>query len=166
MTVLVDEVIGGRGGGAAGRFAAVSAPRVRRSRRREQALRRPAGGARVLSRVRTGARMLSTVRTCARACLVECPVSRAGLLAAGFAMFAVIAFSGTVLAQMVDSMAPAVPDRTAVVSVGAGESLWDVARQNAPGSDPQAVVDRIAELNDLQGGAVPAGASLVVPAGR
>ncbi|MCP2253364.1 hypothetical protein LY13_002114 [Prauserella aidingensis] len=59
----------------------------------------------------------------------------------------------------------AVPADTAVVSVGAGESLWDVAESAAPEADPAAVVARIRELNDLAEGAVSAGVPLVVPVG-
>lgn len=156
MTVLVDEVIGRRGDGVFERFDGAPAPRIRRSGRRARALRRPAHGVRILPGVRRRA----------RACMVERRMSPGSLVVVGLAVFAVVAFSGTVLAQMADGMAPAVPAKTAVVSVGASESVWDVARQYAPGSDPRAVVDRIVELNDLHGGAVPAGASLVVPVGR
>ncbi|MBB3052639.1 hypothetical protein FHS23_003673 [Prauserella isguenensis] len=58
-----------------------------------------------------------------------------------------------------------VPADTAVVSIGAGESLWDVAASAAPEADPAAVVSRIRELNDLASGAVRAGTPLVVPVG-
>lgn len=46
-----------------------------------------------------------------------------------------------------------------------GESLWVVAKRVAPGHDPRAVIDQIADLNDLDSGAVQAGQLLVVPAG-
>ncbi|PWV74623.1 LysM domain-containing protein [Prauserella marina] len=59
-----------------------------------------------------------------------------------------------------------VPSGTAVVSVEAGDTLWDVAERTAPGSDPAAVVARIQELNGLGGADVVAGTPLVVPAGR
>ncbi len=45
-----------------------------------------------------------------------------------------------------------------------GESLWAIAKRVAPGHDPRAVIDQLAELNDLQGRAVQAGQALVVPA--
>lgn len=45
-----------------------------------------------------------------------------------------------------------------------GESLWAVAKRVAPGHDPRAVIDQIADLNDLDSSAVQAGQLLVVPA--
>lgn len=45
-----------------------------------------------------------------------------------------------------------------------GESLWAVAKRVAPGHDPRAVIDQIADLNDLGSSAVQAGQLLVVPA--
>jgi hypothetical protein len=57
----------------------------------------------------------------------------------------------------------AVPDRTAVVWVEPGESLWQVAERSAPGYNTEAVVARIRELNELPGGAVLAGQALQVP---
>jgi hypothetical protein len=45
-----------------------------------------------------------------------------------------------------------------------GESLWAVAKRVAPGHDPRAVIDQIADLNDLDSSAVAAGQLLVVPA--
>jgi hypothetical protein len=44
-----------------------------------------------------------------------------------------------------------------------GESLWAVAKRVAPGHDPRGVIDRIAELNNLQSSALQAGQLLVVP---
>ncbi|RSM75837.1 LysM peptidoglycan-binding domain-containing protein [Kibdelosporangium aridum] len=56
-----------------------------------------------------------------------------------------------------------VPDRTAVVWVQPGETLWDVAERTAPGYNPEAVVARIHELNDITGNTVLAGQALQVP---
>ncbi|MDV6014487.1 LysM peptidoglycan-binding domain-containing protein [Haloechinothrix sp. LS1_15] len=59
-----------------------------------------------------------------------------------------------------------VPQRTTVVTVAEGESLWDIARTHAPASDPRAVIDRIRELNSTVGadaGAVEIGSVLTVP---
>lgn len=56
-----------------------------------------------------------------------------------------------------------VPDRTAVVWVQPGETLWDVAERSAPGYNPEAVVARIHELNDITGNTVLAGQALQVP---
>ncbi|WP_083665866.1 LysM peptidoglycan-binding domain-containing protein [Saccharomonospora sp. CUA-673] len=57
-----------------------------------------------------------------------------------------------------------IPSGTAVVSVGVGESLWDVAARTAPDAEPSAVVAKIQELNNMTGGGVAAGMPLVVPA--
>lgn len=58
------------------------------------------------------------------------------------------------------------PVETAVVQVGAGETLWDVAQRVAPESDPRAVVERIRQLNGIEGSAVQPGQQLWVPDGR
>jgi hypothetical protein len=44
-----------------------------------------------------------------------------------------------------------------------GESLWAVARRVAPGHDPRAVIDQIADLNGLQTSELRAGQLLVIP---
>ncbi|HEU0088969.1 MAG TPA: LysM peptidoglycan-binding domain-containing protein [Pseudonocardiaceae bacterium] len=59
-----------------------------------------------------------------------------------------------------------IPAETAVVQVGAGETVWDVAQRVAPGSDPRAVVERIRQLNGMSGSAVQPGQRLQVPDGR
>jgi LysM domain len=61
---------------------------------------------------------------------------------------------------------PGLPTQTTVIRVGAGETVWDVARRVAPQSDQRAVVNRIRELNGLVGSAVVAGQRLEVPDGR
>ncbi len=58
-----------------------------------------------------------------------------------------------------------VPGGVGEVRVGAGETLWDVAERVAPGSDEQAVVARIRELNGIAGSAVRPGQELRVPDG-
>lgn len=57
-----------------------------------------------------------------------------------------------------------VPERTTVVRVEPGESLWELAGRVAPGSDASAVVERIRELNGGLGGGVTPGQPLTVPA--
>jgi LysM repeat protein len=52
----------------------------------------------------------------------------------------------------------------ATVTVAAGESLWSIAEQVAPGADPRDVVDAIARLNALDGVSVYAGQQLSIPA--
>ena len=60
---------------------------------------------------------------------------------------------------------PAVPDRTIVVEVAPGETLWELAERVAPDSPTQQVVDRIRELNDIRGITVHPGQPLIVPDG-
>lgn len=59
----------------------------------------------------------------------------------------------------------ALPAQTTVVRVGAGETVWDVARRVAPESDPREVVARIRQLNGMTGSAVWPGRQLQVPDG-
>ena len=59
-----------------------------------------------------------------------------------------------------------VPQRTTLVQVRPGESLWDLASRFAPHSEPAAVVDRIRQLNGLDGAPVLPGQPLEVPDGR
>jgi predicted Zn-dependent protease len=61
---------------------------------------------------------------------------------------------------------PGVPERTAVIRVGAGETIWDVAARVAPGSDQRAVVDRIRQLNGLTSGEVVPDQQLQLPDAR
>ncbi|HET9254580.1 MAG TPA: LysM peptidoglycan-binding domain-containing protein [Pseudonocardiaceae bacterium] len=86
----------------------------------------------------------------------------AGLLAAAVLTLIVVVGLGW-LGQGED---PGLPVRTTVVQVGAGETVWDVARRVAPQSGQRAVVDQIRELNGLVGSAVVAGQWLRVPDGR
>jgi len=84
------------------------------------------------------------------------------LLAA--AVVTLIVVSG--LGWIGQNTAPEVPANTAVVQVGAGETLWDIARRVAPRSDPRAVVERIRQLNRITGSAVSPGQRLQVPDSR
>jgi len=61
---------------------------------------------------------------------------------------------------------PRFPTNTVVVQVGAGETIWDVARRVAPRADQRAVVERIRQLNHILGSAVSPGQQLQVPDGR
>ena len=54
---------------------------------------------------------------------------------------------------------------TVTVTVESGDTLWGIASQIDPGTDPRALIAQIRELNSLeQSGLVP-GQVLVVPAG-
>ncbi|GAA3900121.1 LysM peptidoglycan-binding domain-containing protein [Microbacterium invictum] len=52
----------------------------------------------------------------------------------------------------------------ATVTVMPGESLWSIAEQVAPASDPRDVVDAIMRLNALPGAGIDAGQTIAIPA--
>jgi hypothetical protein len=66
------------------------------------------------------------------------------------------------LGALAGSVEPSVPSETTVVRVKPGENLWELAGRVAPGSDASAVVERIRELNGVEG-AVQPGQPLTVP---
>lgn len=51
----------------------------------------------------------------------------------------------------------------ATLTVAAGDSLWSIAEEVAPGADPRDVVDAIVRLNSLDGVTVSAGQQLSIP---
>ena len=55
------------------------------------------------------------------------------------------------------------PPVAQVVVVQTGETLWGIAREVAPGSDPRGVVRQIRQMNDLGTTPVVPGQSIVVP---
>lgn len=59
--------------------------------------------------------------------------------------------------------APAAPRPTTVVQ--SGDTLWSIARRIAPGSDPRVMVERLSDLNDLDGRPIQAGQRLTLPYG-
>ena len=63
------------------------------------------------------------------------------------------------------SSAAAQAKATGAVVVQPGETLWSLAQQALPGSDPREAVRRIEELNHLTNGRVVAGQQLIVPLG-
>lgn len=69
------------------------------------------------------------------------------------------------LGMLAGSVEPSVPTETTVVRVQPGESLWELAGRVAPDSDAAAVVERIRELNGVEG-AVHPGQPLTVPVQR
>ena len=89
------------------------------------------------------------------------------ILAALAAMPAIIALSlavisgGSALASR-DLGSPS--GSFATLTVSAGDSLWSIAEQVAPGADPRDVVDAIVRLNALEGVTVSAGQQLAIPA--
>lgn len=50
------------------------------------------------------------------------------------------------------------------VTVGAGETLWQLAGELAPAADPRDVISDILHLNQLQGTDIQAGQRLAIPA--
>lgn len=129
-------------------------PRGACRRTSEEALRRPPRAGRVVAGPRrTG--VACGPRSAARQWRVMVAVAVA-------VACAVVAF-GLLLGGLAHGVAAEVPDRTAIVSIAPGETLWDVAVKFAPHSDPRAVVERIEELNGVSAGAVAPGHALTVP---
>ncbi|NUT94193.1 MAG: LysM peptidoglycan-binding domain-containing protein [Saccharothrix sp.] len=85
---------------------------------------------------------------------------------ARYAAVAVVAAVALSLLYLFASGAATVPERTSVVHVQVGETLWDIAERTAPDSDPEAVVVRIKDLNHLADSSIKPGQALVVPDGR
>ncbi|MFN8076926.1 MAG: LysM peptidoglycan-binding domain-containing protein [Kineosporiaceae bacterium] len=69
---------------------------------------------------------------------------------------------GSLGAQADDEARPAA---SRVHVVMPGETLWAIARQEAPGRDPQEVALRLAEVNRLDGTSLQVGQRLLVPLG-
>lgn len=142
MSVLVEEQFRGR----------VARP-VRRTG--QVARRRPPSGV-VAMDPRPVARVAS--------CRVERDERKSPLvLTLAASVFAIVALFGVVVGGMAEGADAPVPDRTVLVSVAPGQSLWDLAAEYAPDSDPRDVVERIQTLNELSSGAVAAGYPLAVP---
>ncbi|MBB5959948.1 nucleoid-associated protein YgaU [Saccharothrix tamanrassetensis] len=86
-----------------------------------------------------------------------------------WAVYTVIAIAAAVslsLLYLYGSGATTVPERTSVVHVQVGDTLWDLAERTAPNSNPEAVVARIKELNNLDTPTITPGQPLIVPDGR
>lgn len=77
------------------------------------------------------------------------------------AIFVAILSGGAAIAAR-EGGAPAGSFET--VTVSAGESLWSIAQEVAPDSDPRDVVAAISVLNGLSDGLVSAGQRLAIPA--
>ena len=57
----------------------------------------------------------------------------------------------------------AVADHSVYITVGAGESLWQIAERVAPNADPRDVVIEITNYNHLEGD-IQAGQRIAIPA--
>jgi LysM domain-containing protein len=114
----------------------------------------------------SSARRRALTSTVGTAETVRSPAGRTGrgarLVAAATVTLAVVGGLGWIG----QGAPPRVPANTVVVEVGAGETIWDVARRVAPRSDQRAVVERIRQLNQIVGSAVSPGQQIQVPDGR
>lgn len=99
------------------------------------------------------------------ACNVR-PVRQSALQMLGMGLVVALTVVGLGLLYFQGSGAAAVPERTSVVYVQVGETLWDVAERSAPDSDTTAVVERIRDLNRMADSVVLPGQPLTVPDGR
>jgi LysM domain len=127
----------------------VAAPlrRVRRGYVGPPTRRRVAGAPRVIAR-----------QVCRPRQRISLPV----LLTLGAAMCLAVVGLGLLSGATAES----VPTRTEIVHVQPGESLSDLATRMAPESDPDAVVDRIRELNTSLADGLRPGQPLRVPSER
>ncbi|TDV40344.1 LysM peptidoglycan-binding domain-containing protein [Actinophytocola oryzae] len=123
-----------------------------------QAVRRGAIG-----RPPTRARVAGAPRVLARR---NCPPQGPRLSVVCVLALATVACAAVLgLGALAGSVGPSVPSETKVVRVLPGESLWELAGRVAPTSDAAAVVERIRELNGVDG-AVHPGQPLTVPFSR
>lgn len=76
------------------------------------------------------------------------------------AFLAAAAFDRAVSQAGTDAARPA----TRAITVQLGDTLWGIAVDVAPGTDPRATIERLRELNDLGTDVVQAGQQLIVPA--
>jgi len=129
-------------------------------------------GPRVLRRFETGdsrgpVSRAPQVSAPAKADVVECGPERPSrgsvLRLAAMCVLAVVAAVCVGLLYLYASGATSVPERTGVAYVQVGETLRDVAVRNAPSSDPDALVERIRELNRMADQHVVPGQQLIVP---
>ncbi|MEO6081617.1 MAG: LysM peptidoglycan-binding domain-containing protein [Umezawaea sp.] len=98
-------------------------------------------------------------------CRDERPSRQSVLRLVGICALAVVTAACAGLFYLYASGATSVPERTGVAYVQVGETLRDVAERSAPNSDPDAVVERIRELNRMVDSHVVPGQSLIVPQG-
>ncbi len=82
-------------------------------------------------------------------------------LPAAVALSAAVISGGAALATR-DDGAPAGSFET--ITVAPGDTLWSIAEEIAPASDPRDVVDAVVRLNALDGVTLVAGESLAIPA--
>lgn len=81
-----------------------------------------------------------------------------------FALMAVLAVGIVVAAGSVATDKGGTPEPTAVVQVGPGDTLWEIASVAAGDGDVRDMMDRIEKLNALDSGMLVSGQRLLVPA--
>jgi hypothetical protein len=80
-----------------------------------------------------------------------------------FALLVVLAVGVVVAASSVATRDSGTPEPTAVVQVGPGDTLWEIASAAAADGDVRSMIERIEKLNALDSGMVVAGQRLLVP---
>ncbi|WP_410642913.1 LysM peptidoglycan-binding domain-containing protein [Amycolatopsis sp. lyj-346] len=110
----------------------------------------------------TRARVVAGRRPAGAPCAAPRPVPVRWPWLAGLAIGCCLVVTGLGLFSGGSASAP-VPERTATVSVGQGDTLTSLAARFAPGSEPGAVVARIRELNRLDEAVLVPGLPLTVP---
>lgn len=89
-----------------------------------------------------------------------------GRLVVVLALLALVLALSTFVGSPAASTAATHHSTSPTVVVQPGQTLWDIAAEASPDSDPRDVVAQIVELNDLADpGAIRAGQPLYVPAG-
>lgn len=87
----------------------------------------------------------------------------AGIAVAGVAGLIWLAVAGQAQASGHAGPARLAGSGVTRVVVRSGQTLWSIAAQVDPGSDPRAVIPEIVELNSLSGTAISIGQVLWVP---
>jgi hypothetical protein len=90
---------------------------------------------------------------------------RGRLVVLAFALLAVLAVGVLLASGSVATDRPGTPEPTRVITVDAGQTLWDIAAGLAADGDVRSMVDHIEHLNALDSGMLVAGQRLVVPVG-
>jgi hypothetical protein len=98
-------------------------------------------------------------------CAPERPSRGSVLRLVAMCVLAVAAAVCVGLLYLYASGATSVPEQTGIAYVQLGETLHDIAVRSAPNSDPDAVVERIRELNRMVDSRVVPGQPLIVPQG-
>ena len=79
------------------------------------------------------------------------------------ALMAVLAVGLVVASGSVATGEAGTPEPTAVVLVGPGDTLWDIAAAAADDGDIESMMDRIEKLNALDSGMLMSGQRLLIP---